>query len=290
MSFVGKILVVVQLVLSVLFMALAGAVFAVHTNWKTKYDAQGVLLVAAQKATTDAQQETASVKTKAQKDVSAAEMLVAALQAQTLGQTNQIEALIKTNNEDQQKIETGTALVEVKSEEAEARNAEAQEQRIANRTSQASVDDLAVRLRKKDDEHFSLQLEHNNLNDKYKDGLIKIKELEDQIRKGGRPGENRNRPAGDSIEPPPPVDGLVKDVKMDRTNRPKYVEITIGSDDGLKTGHLMDVFRSGASGKDSQYLGKIRITSVEPDSAVGEVVESAKVGIIEEGDNVTTKL
>ena len=44
MSFVGKILVVVQLVLSVLFMALAGAVFSVHQNWKDKYDKQVILV------------------------------------------------------------------------------------------------------------------------------------------------------------------------------------------------------------------------------------------------------
>ena len=34
MSFVGKILVVVQLVLSVLFMAFAGAVQSAHVNWR----------------------------------------------------------------------------------------------------------------------------------------------------------------------------------------------------------------------------------------------------------------
>ena len=38
MTFVGKILVVVQLVLSLLFMTFAGAVFSVEQNWKTARD------------------------------------------------------------------------------------------------------------------------------------------------------------------------------------------------------------------------------------------------------------
>ena len=91
-------------------------------------------------------------------------------------------------------------------------------------------------------------------------------------------------------EPPPPVDGLVKDVVLDRSNSPKYVEITVGSDDGLLVGHVMDVMRTGVDGKDPQYLGKIRVIDLRPDGAVCEVLSKAKNGIIEVGDNVTTKL
>ena len=35
MSFVGKMLVVAQLLLSVVFMAVAGAVYSAHANWRT---------------------------------------------------------------------------------------------------------------------------------------------------------------------------------------------------------------------------------------------------------------
>ena len=34
MTFVGKLLVIIQLVLSICFMALAGAVFTRHTQWQ----------------------------------------------------------------------------------------------------------------------------------------------------------------------------------------------------------------------------------------------------------------
>jgi hypothetical protein len=37
MSFVGKVLIVVQVVMSLCFMAFAGAVYVTHENWQTKY-------------------------------------------------------------------------------------------------------------------------------------------------------------------------------------------------------------------------------------------------------------
>ena len=37
MTFIGKMLIVVQLVLSLLFMAFAGAVFTVEQNWKQQF-------------------------------------------------------------------------------------------------------------------------------------------------------------------------------------------------------------------------------------------------------------
>ena len=39
MSFIGKVLIAAQLVMSLLFMAFAGAVFNMHQNWKEKHDA-----------------------------------------------------------------------------------------------------------------------------------------------------------------------------------------------------------------------------------------------------------
>ena len=38
MTFVGKVLVIVQVVLSLCFMAFAGAVYTVQQNWKTAYE------------------------------------------------------------------------------------------------------------------------------------------------------------------------------------------------------------------------------------------------------------
>ena len=288
MSFVGKILVVVQLVLSVLFMALAGAVFSVHTNWKTKYVAQEVLLKGAEKSATDTRAELNTVKEASQRIVDGNKADMANLTLLVANQATELEALKKKNNEDQQELQTQTALAIVKAREAIFRTTESEEQRAANRSLQASLDETAATMRKIEDEKFGLQIEYDNLKDQFLVDQVKMAYFEKKLRLHNIETDPVLAEKRDA--PPPPVEGLVKVVRKDRTARPKYIEITVGEDDGLLVGHVMDVMRNGVSGKDSQYLGKVRIISIEPDSAVCEVVESAKNGIIEVGDNVTTKL
>ncbi len=288
MNYIGKILVVLLLVMSVLFMTLAGAVFAVHTNWKQKYEKQVELLEGEKKNVAAAQSELNSVRQTMQKSVDDANAKASASDATVTTLTTQNEALKKKNNEDQQELQTQTALAEAKALEADFREKEAQEQRAANRALQTSLDDTAAKLRQKEDDMFALQVEYDNVKDQFNDNRERLAFLERVVRLANL--ETDPKVIAKRQAPPPPVDGLVKVVEKDRTNRPKYVEITVGSDDGLLTGHIMDVLRIGVGGKDPQYLGKVRIISIEPDSAVCEVVEAAKNGIIEEGDNVTTKL
>jgi len=82
------------------------------------------------------------------------------------------------------------------------------------------------------------------------------------------------------LESPPAVHGEV--ARVDRDNR---VELTIGSDDGLVVGHELYLWRLKPK---SEYLGKVRIISVDPDQAVGVVVGGTTVQgkKIKEGDIV----
>ncbi|MEZ6049715.1 MAG: hypothetical protein R3C11_29860, partial [Planctomycetaceae bacterium] len=74
-------------------------------------------------------------------------------------------------------------------------------------------------------------------------------------------------------------------------NNTVLVEVSIGSDDGLAVGHSMFVYRpQAADGTPAQYLGKLEVTKVTPDKAVGRLILSTKNGIIARGDNVKTKL
>ena len=59
--------------------------------------------------------------------------------------------------------------------------------------------------------------------------------------------------------------------------------ITIGSDDGIASGEVLYLFRGGAK---SCYLGKIRIDSVQDDSATGQIISRSCGLAIREGDGV----
>jgi hypothetical protein len=79
-------------------------------------------------------------------------------------------------------------------------------------------------------------------------------------------------------EPPPPLNGLV--TKVSTTGQ--LIEVTVGSDDGLRKDHTMEVFN------DKRYLGRMKVIETKPDSAVGRM--EILNGRIQRGDRVATKL
>jgi hypothetical protein len=98
-------------------------------------------------------------------------------------------------------------------------------------------------------------------------------------------------PAG-RRDPAPRVEGTVGATKAaQRPGASDLVEISVGSDQGLKKRDEMTVHRSGlADGQRPKFLGRIVIVNIAPDKAVGEVVEGTRNGTIRRGDRVTTKL
>jgi chromosome segregation ATPase len=79
---------------------------------------------------------------------------------------------------------------------------------------------------------------------------------------------------------PPKLDGKVTAVNEAQG----LVEISLGSDDGLKRGHVLQVISGNT------YLGQIKLREVGPDKSVGDVDKKMQRGRIQKGDNVTTKL
>ena len=80
---------------------------------------------------------------------------------------------------------------------------------------------------------------------------------------------------------PPKVDGVVLAAKSG------LVEISLGSDDGLRVGHSLEVFRTTPK---PVYLGRIEIVMLKSDRSVGKVLPDFSKGKIEKGDRVATSL
>jgi uncharacterized protein YqfB (UPF0267 family) len=70
-------------------------------------------------------------------------------------------------------------------------------------------------------------------------------------------------------------------------NQGKLVEISIGSDDGLRKGHRLHVYRVKPQGK---FVCTIEITNVDPDQAVARIIPNLKQGNPQEGDLVATRI
>jgi hypothetical protein len=80
----------------------------------------------------------------------------------------------------------------------------------------------------------------------------------------------------------PTVDGVVSQIR--RVPGGQLVELTIGSDDGLKQGNTVEVFRG------TRYLGRLEIVRTSPDKSVARVDRRFQQGAIQEGDRVATRL
>ncbi len=286
MSFVGKILIVVQVAMSLFFMAFAGAVYVTHENWRTKFeDAQSrIALLEKEKSDADV------VLARARDEAAAKERQLTAdrdnWRTQFIDTERQVQDLTSRLNNLNTNLERQTALAVAKGIEADNREKESEVLRKQNADLQKRLDETNAELNTTRDAAFNLNVQLQQLQERF-DKLQVVKAfLEKVVTKFNLPTD----PAVvEGLETPPPlVEGLVEKVQKGKTNRTQYVVITIGEDDGLRVGNVLEVLR--ATPQKSLYLGQIKVIDVQPDRAVCEVIKAGDIGDIEVGDNVTTKL
>ncbi len=287
MNLIGKILVVLVFVMSLVFMTMALAVHATHKNWR-----DAVLRTADQvqlpdkplglrpqlEAARAEQQRLQTERNRLQADIEQAKREWAMRLAQLETRNNELTAQL-TNEKDQLATANNTLR------DAVARMQAAEEK---TKTIQAEVETLR-------DQVNTIRLQRD-------DNLKKVVELGDQL--GDITGkkdrlEARNaqlaaelsryrialNDAGVQLDRtgPPPVKGVVL-----KTDPDGYVTISIGFDDGLEKNNELDVYRIGATEASTKYLGRIRVINVYNDRAIGQVIR--REGVIQAFDRVATQL
>lgn len=286
MTFVGKLLVIIQLVLSICFMVLAGAVFTRHMTWM---ETARELEAAVASRDVDFQKLDAD-KNKIIKDL---EAVVA--QVRNDATNAKAELRLAQNEIENQKIQIDTqktelntqqALASISGEEAKIRREEALSGRRINEQLNAALNDQNQRVRQLEDELFNKEVGAKSLEEKY-DVMLKSVATLRKVLVANQLDPDPNTYAR-KLAPPPLVMGKVLDTKKSgRGTSRQLIEVSIGSDDGITEGNVLYVYRIGEQNK---YLGQIKLELVTPDRAVGVVVERAKNGVIEREDYVTTKL
>lgn len=288
MSFVGKMLVVLNVVLSFLFMAMAGGVFAVHRTWKDKHAQAQAQVDTVTKSSAALQTEKDAAAKTHQEEKDAFTNRAVAAEANLANLTTQVATLTQQNNDLQTKSQQFLGVAESKTAEAGARQDESAIRRIENAKLREQLDTQIADNRKMRDSLFARDLELKDMKERFGTTLRDYAEMRTFL---GTKGLAFDREAiRRAQEPPPKVTGLITDVKKDKTNRPEFVEVSLGSDEGLAVGHQMDLVGSGVGSRPADWLGKIQIVEIGPDWAVGRVVDKAANGIVEKGDNATTQL
>ena len=268
-------------------MAFAGAVFTAQNNWrdatnKTKAELTKVntnlnnLKAEFDKEKNDAAEKSARLVSENQK-----------LAGQNTALNTQVTTLDFDNRQLRKDVDQQRDQSALTSSEAAERKKEADLQREKNSELFGSREDLVRRLNDTEDKRFALDVQLQQVSEKYDLLLGDFKTMKSFLASKELTTDPKQMIV--QTAPPPPVDGIVtKVLKPDRGSL-EYIEISIGSDDGLVVGHKMTVYSTGKNGK---YIAVIRLTLVQADKSVGIVVQDSRMKntTVSVGDSVTTRL
>jgi uncharacterized protein YoxC len=276
MNWLGKVFVVLILVLSLLFMGLAMAVYATHRNWlEVSQRLQNQL----NQARTENEQLIQAHNRRVEdltREMEAAEQQVRKLESERV--------LLAQNN-----LQIQTELDQLKEERRGATAAVASTQQL-NEALTAQANELAQKIRDEQqarDAAFARTLEAtealHQLQGQYETARERMEQLIKQV--AGMTHVMKAHGLDPATEPgavAPTVDGVVSEIR--RTPGGQLVEVTIGADDGLKAGNTLEVYRG------DRYLGRVTVLHTSPDKAVAQVDRNFQQGAIQEGDRVATRI
>ncbi len=275
MTLLGKCFTVVILLLSLAFMVLSLAVNATHRNWKDLVlGDSGFRAQIDQKTRENDQliQEAGRAALKLAHEQAARRTALAALQTAVDSLTADLAASQKAVESLEAKTTELTQLDKSRAEDNQRLTADNNRLRQEIRKEQQDRDTIfaqALDLTNELNEIRGIRLELDKRNKQLVKDLTRYKEVVDYH------GIKLKDPLDGA---PPDRNGLVLAV-----NRPRWlVELSLGHDDGLRPGHLLDVTRGG------RYIGKVRIKNANPNRATAEILPDYSQGIIQEKDRVDT--
>jgi hypothetical protein len=291
MNLVGKILVVLNCVASLVFMTFAVVVHATHTNWKDE------VTRAEPRPGTDGTMLPKGLRLQLQdKDTE-----LAALQTER----NALElSLTKERRLWEQRLgQLSTAV------DGFRKQYEDSEKRLAEKVQEAR--DAIARMQAAEQRLTTNQQELERLRDEIRDARLqrdehmkKVVVLEDELAQAKGEWQRLEKRNQQLLQQISELQIALQDhqIQLDPNSPPRvqgqvlasmesgYIEISIGRDDGLEKGHLLDVYREGPTPETTKYLGKIQIVRVEPDKAVARILPEYQKGKIQRGDRVATRL
>ena len=281
MTLLGKSFSVVILILSAIFMVLALAVNASHRNWRdvvlTGINGQPGLKSQIESITRENTQLRDSkdrIQADLNREQAARRTALAALQTQL----DQLQGVLQSS---EQKVQDQSSQITVltqtdlsRAEELERLTKENVTLRRQIRTEQQDRDTLFT-------ETLTLTDQMNTLRGFKQELEVRNQQL---IAQATRYKEVMTSKGIDVNEPldgaPPDRNGNI--LQIDRPS--SLVLVSIGYDEGLRKGHLLEVTRDG------RYMGKLKVRNTEPDRSVAEILDDYSEGILQEGDRVDTTI
>lgn len=276
MNLLGKIFAMAILVLSVMFMTLALAVYATHKNWKEEADKLNSQLSTANAQLQLKIEEFNRLESQARGEKESATQQLAKLETERKNLVDRNAVIQAELDQLRAERRDATAAVAATQDNNRRLAEEVTGLRQDIRTNEQARDvAFATTLKATEELHqtkgvLDNTVERNRQLTEQVSGMTSVMDAK---------GIDPNTPP-DAVTPT--VDGLVSHVKQ--VAGAQLVEVTIGADDGLKQGNTVEVYRG------DRYLGRLDILKTSPDRAVGRVDRRFQQGAIQEGDRVATRL
>lgn len=282
MSYIGKILVVMQLVLSICLMAFAAAVSTYQTNWKAKAEATQTQLTKLQGDKSQVEKEAKDALDKFNAEMKVEQEKGRELAAKVSQLTLQVTNLTGDNTrlaaEAAQRSQINTDLAD----DSTSRQNEVKIVREKLKAALADRDDQYQQKAALEDKIFEQNTKIDRLTTQNTQLLVDNKNYRDVLNSRGLPLEIEEYQKAKT--PPPKVFGEVLETRKPKEGSQLF-EISVGENDGLSVGNEVYVYRSGEKVK---YLGRARVMEIQADKAVCAM--APRSNLVEKGDHVATKL
>jgi uncharacterized protein YlaN (UPF0358 family) len=273
MTLVGKIFTVLILIMSIAFMMIAVTVFATHRNWrkvaiehKTEIEKlrQTNLRLRAEQQRAD---DRLAIEQAARRFALAAlQSRLEQLNSQLSQREQQLTAMQGLNDTNSETLNLNTMQLDNLTKEVEGLRDEIRVAQLDRDVKFTAVIGLTDTISGLQGSKMTLEEQEKALRDQ----VSRMKLVMDA---------HELTEFTPVVDIPPRVDGIVTKV-----GEQVLIEVSIGSDDGLRKGHTLEVFRN------QSYLGRVVVKSLEPDRAVCEIIPAYRKGIIKRGDRVATRI
>lgn len=283
MTFVGKVFVVLQLVLTVCFMAFAGAVYTAETNWKNEAKSLADQKQQVETQLNTSRQDFEKLTADSTGQLTEANTQIGLLDDQLKQAKDQLSRIQKENESLKTERDQQLAVANISEEQSTFRMEETQRQRERNARLQTQIDEQLTQIRSLQDTVFEKDTTIANMRQRHQsvlDDLATYRKILLANKMSLNPKDYAN--LGDAADPPPNVVGQVLDARVSQSTGTEFIAVSLGSDDGFHKGHELTVYRG------DEYLGRIKLVTVEADRAVGHLIPQTRPrnGAIQKGDNV----
>jgi len=275
MNLLGKFFIVSIAVSAIFMMAISMAVYTNHHNWRAEAEKLNTQLSEAKNKNEQLASSYRSLESQLSAEIEASQQEVRKLESERVELIAQNTTKQTDLDQLRQQERASTAAVASTQQNNEKLTAEVEVLRAEIRENQQARDVAVASTIRTTDESHQLLGKLSMLNERHVQLVQQLGEATSLLR-------NNGIDADDAQAAVPHVRGLVS--ATIRQAGSQLIEITIGSDDGLKPQQTIEIFRG------ERYLGRAEILRTEPDRAVGRIIRRFQQGQIQEGDDVATKL